>query len=66
MPTAHNAFISGAGMNIGRAIAVDLARRGCNVLVNGSSNRVNCEAVAAQEGAWRRGGRADGRRRRGR
>jgi NAD(P)-dependent dehydrogenase (short-subunit alcohol dehydrogenase family) len=48
MPTAHNAFISGAGKNIGRAIALDLARRGCNVLINGSSNRANCEAVAAQ------------------
>jgi len=48
MPTAHNAFISGAGRNIGRAIALDLARRGCNVLINGSSNRANCEAVAAQ------------------
>ena len=48
MPTAHNAFISGAGRNIGRAIALDLARRGCNVVFNGSSNRANCEAVAAQ------------------
>jgi 3-oxoacyl-[acyl-carrier protein] reductase len=48
MPTAHNAFISGAGRNIGRAIALDLARRGCNVVINGSSNRANCEAVAAQ------------------
>jgi 3-oxoacyl-[acyl-carrier protein] reductase len=38
----------GAGRNIGRAIALDLARRGCNVVINGSSNRANCEAVAAQ------------------
>ena len=32
------AFVSGSGQNIGRAIAVRLARMGCNVVVNGSSN----------------------------
>ena len=51
MATKHNAFISGAGRNIGRAIAVELARRGCNVVINGSSNRANCDAVAAQVAA---------------
>jgi len=51
MPNKHNAFITGAGRNIGRAIALDLARRGCNVVVNGSSNRANCDAVAAEAAA---------------
>jgi 3-oxoacyl-[acyl-carrier protein] reductase len=48
MPAKHNAFISGAGRNIGRAVAMDLARRGCNVVINGSSNLANCDAVAEQ------------------
>ena len=48
MPTQHNAFISGAGRNIGRAVAMELGRRGCNVVINGSSNRENCDRVAAQ------------------
>lgn len=48
MPAKHNAFISGAGRNIGRAVAMELGRRGCNIVVNGSSNQGNCERVAAQ------------------
>src|SRR5580658_8879223 len=48
MPAQHNAFISGAGRNIGRAVAMELAGRGCNVVINGSSSRVNCDRVAAQ------------------
>ena len=51
MPAQHNAFISGAGRNIGRAVAMVLARRGCNIVINGSSNRANCESVAAQVAA---------------
>jgi 3-oxoacyl-[acyl-carrier protein] reductase len=51
MPTPHTAFISGAGRNIGRAVALELARRGCNIVVNGSSNRANCDATAAQVAA---------------
>jgi 3-oxoacyl-[acyl-carrier protein] reductase len=48
MAARHNAFISGAGRNIGRAIALDLARRGCNVVINGGRNRAICDAVAAE------------------
>jgi 3-oxoacyl-[acyl-carrier protein] reductase len=48
MATKHNAFISGAGRNIGRAIALELARRGCNVVINGSRNRANCDRVGAE------------------
>lgn len=40
------AFISGSGRNIGRAIAVRLAGRGCNVVVNGSSDEASCRATA--------------------
>ncbi len=41
------AVISGAGQNIGRAIAVALARDGFDIVVNGRSNREACDAVAA-------------------
>ena len=43
----RTAFVSGSGQNIGRGIAVHLARMGCNVIVNGSSNRDACEETAA-------------------
>ena len=42
------ALITGAGRNIGRAIALDLARMGFNVVINGSRNRDACEKVAAE------------------
>lgn len=42
----RTAFISGAGRNIGRAIALELARRGCNVVVNTRADRAAAEAVA--------------------
>src|SRR5580765_8380164 len=51
MATRHNAFISGAGRNIGRATALELARRGCNVIVNGARNRAICDTVAAEAAA---------------
>ena len=34
------AFISGSGRNIGRAIAVQLAARGANLVINGVSNQM--------------------------
>lgn len=43
----HTAFITGAGRNIGRAIALELARRGMNIVLNGRSDRASCDEVAA-------------------
>lgn len=37
------AFVSGAGRNIGRAIVLELAGRGCNVVVNARANREEAE-----------------------
>ena len=42
------AFISGSARNIGRAIALRLARDGCNIIVNGSRDLDACERVAAE------------------
>ena len=50
------AIVTGAGRNIGRAIALDLAASGATVVVNGRANRANVDAVAAEIGA--RGGQA--------
>ena len=44
----RTAFVSGSGRNIGRAIVLELAKRGCNVIVNGSQDRKACETVAAE------------------
>ncbi len=42
------ALITGAGRNIGRAVALGLAQDGFDVVVNGSSDRAACESVAAE------------------
>jgi 3-oxoacyl-[acyl-carrier protein] reductase len=44
----HAAFISGSGRNIGRAIALTLAKAGVNVALNGRSDQGACDAVAAE------------------
>ena len=47
-PSSRTALITGAGRNIGRAVALGLAADGFNVVVNGSSDRAAAEAVAAE------------------
>jgi len=44
----QTALITGSGRNIGRAIAIELATDGCNIILNGSSNREACESVARE------------------
>jgi len=44
--SGKTAFVSGSGQNIGRAIAVHLAQMGCNVVVNGSSDKVAAQRTA--------------------
>ena len=46
--STRTAFVSGSGRNIGRAIVLELAKRGCNVIVNGSLDRKACESVAVE------------------
>jgi len=44
----RTALVTGSGKNIGRAIALELAGVGCNIILNGSSNRDACESVARE------------------
>ena len=44
----HTAFITGAGKNIGRACALELAGRGYNVVINGRADKAACAAVAKE------------------
>ena len=42
------ALVTGSGRNIGRAILLELAGRGANVIVNTRSNEAEAKAVAAE------------------
>lgn len=44
----RTALITGSGKNIGRGIALHLAKAGYNIVLNGSSDRAACEEVAAK------------------
>jgi 3-oxoacyl-[acyl-carrier protein] reductase len=52
------ALVTGAGKNIGRTIALDLARRGASLVINGRSDRASVDAVVAEINAA--GGQAIG------
>jgi 3-oxoacyl-[acyl-carrier protein] reductase len=54
--TGKVAIVTGAGRNIGRAIALTLAEGGASILVNARSNHAEADAVAREIEA--RGGRA--------
>ena len=45
MAERKTALVTGASRNIGRAIAVELARRGFNIVVHGAQDRAACEAT---------------------
>lgn len=45
------AIVTGGGTGVGRATALELARRGCSVLVNYSKSRDDAEATAAEVSA---------------
>ena len=47
-PEKRTALITGSGRNIGRGCAKELAKAGFNIVLNGSSNRADCESVAEE------------------
>jgi len=55
--TPRSALVTGSGRNIGRAIALELGRRGMRVMVHGHTRPENAEEVAAAIRA--QGGEAD-------
>jgi NAD(P)-dependent dehydrogenase (short-subunit alcohol dehydrogenase family) len=54
--SGKTALVTGSGRNIGRAIVLELAARGANVIVNAHSNEAEANAVARE--AERRGARS--------
>ena len=44
----RTALITGSGKNIGRGIALNLAKSGFNIVLNGSRDRAACEEVASK------------------
>ena len=43
--TGKTILVTGSGRNIGRAIILEFAARGANVIINARSNRTEAEAV---------------------
>src|ERR1700719_4578874 len=54
--SGKTALVTGSARNIGRAIVLELAARGANVIVNANSNEAEANAVARE--AERRGVRS--------
>ncbi len=44
----HVALITGSGKRAGRAAALELARRGCHIVINGSRDSSACESAAEE------------------
>ena len=44
----RTAIITGSGRNIGKAIALKLAKNGVNIVINGSTNKKDCITVAEE------------------